>query len=35
MNTIPLRFIHAGFGHVVCANRVSMVLNAQTASARR
>lgn len=35
MNTIPLRFIHAGFGHVVCANRVSMVLSPQTASARR
>ena len=35
MNLNPLRFIHAGFGNVVCANRVTMLLNPQTANARR
>ena len=35
MNVTPLRFVHTGFGNVVCANRVTMLLNPQTANARR
>lgn len=35
MNVVPLRFVHIGFGNVVCANRVMMLLNPQTANARR
>ncbi len=35
MTSIPYKFIHAGFGNVVCANRVVLLMNPQTAGARR